>query len=123
MSLNSWPLRMSSTKLLWSEGSSLGTKYGHYFDRLLEKKNILVSKEEELLAGAGEIFAAGGGKPLKSWTMQILFSPTVHDDKGEEVQLTHGNYISLVESKDRAVRKAAYEGLYKVYEQLPTYLC
>ena len=41
----------------------------------------------------------------------------MHDDKGEEVQLTHGNYISLVESKDRAVRKEAYEGLYNVYEQ------
>ncbi len=29
--------------------------------------------------------------------------------------------IFLVESKDRAVRKEAYEGLYKVYEQVPTY--
>ena len=36
-------------------------QYGHYFDRLLEKKeHVLSQKEEELLAGAGEIFAAGG---------------------------------------------------------------
>ena len=34
-------------------------QYGHHFDRLLEKRTCLVSKEEELLAGAGEIFAAG----------------------------------------------------------------
>ena len=73
-------------------------------------------KEEELLAGAGEIFAAGGETFEILDNADIVF-PTVHDDKGEEVQLTHGNYISLVESKDRAVRKEAYEGLYKVYEQ------
>ncbi len=38
----------------------------------------------------------------------------MHDDKGEEVQLTYET-IFLVESH-RAVRKEAYEGLY-VYEQ------
>ena len=75
-----------------------------------------LQKEEELLAGAGEIFAAGGETFEILDNADIVF-PTVHDDKGEEVQLTHGNYISLVESKDRAVRKEAYEGLYKVYEQ------
>ena len=92
-------------------------QYGHYFDRLLEKKeHVLSQKEEELLAGAGEIFAAGGETFEILDNADIVF-PTVHDDKGEEVQLTHGNYISLVESKDRSVRKEAYEGLYKVYEQ------
>ena len=92
-------------------------QYGHYFDRLLEKKeHVLSQKEEELLAGAGEIFAAGGETFEILDNADIVF-PTVHDDKGEEVQLTHGNYISLVESKDRAVRKEAYEGLYKVYGQ------
>ena len=92
-------------------------QYGHYFDRLLAKKeHVLSQKEEELLAGAGEIFAAGGETFEILDNADIVF-PTVHDDKGEEVQLTHGNYISLVESKDRTVRKEAYEGLYKVYEQ------
>lgn len=92
-------------------------QYGHYFDCLLEKKeHVLSHKEEELLAGAGEIFASGGETFEILDNADIVF-PTVHDDKGEKVQLTHGNYISLVESKDRAVRKEAYEGLYKVYEQ------
>lgn len=49
--------------------------------------------------------------------MLILSFPTVHDEEGNEVQLTHGNYISLVESKNRTVRKEAYEALYSVYEQ------
>ena len=54
------PLRMSNTKPFVSEVPAL-EQYGHYFDRLLEKKeHVLSQKEEELLAGAGEIFAAGG---------------------------------------------------------------
>jgi oligoendopeptidase F len=31
------------------------------------------------------------------------------------VELTHGNYINLLESKDRKVRKAAYEAMYDAY--------
>lgn len=31
----------------------------------------------------------------------------IHDEDGDEIEVTHGNYISLMESSDRAVRKAA----------------
>ncbi len=34
-------------------------QYGHYFDRLLKKKEHVLSQKEGVLAGAGEIFAAG----------------------------------------------------------------
>ena len=67
-------------------------------------------KRRGITCRCGEIFAAGGETFEILDNADIVF-PTVHDDKGEEVQLTHGNYISLVESKDRAVRKEAYEGL------------
>lgn len=39
----------------------------------------------------------------------------IHDEDGDEIEVTHGNYISLMESSDRAVRKAAYENLYAAY--------
>lgn len=91
--------------------------YAHYFDKLLKtKEHILSQKEEELLAGAGEIFAAAGETFEILDNADIVF-PMVKDDQGQEVQLTHGNYISLVESKDRQVRKEAYQALYGVYEQ------
>ena len=41
--------------------------------------------------------------------------PTIKDDKGNEVEITQGNFIPLMESKDRNVRKAAFEGLYNTY--------
>ena len=91
--------------------------YQHYFDKLLQKKeHILTQREEELLAGAGEIFGAASETFAILDNADIVF-PVVHNEKGEEVQLTHGNYISLVESKNREVRKEAYEALYSIYEQ------
>ena len=91
--------------------------YQHYFDKLLKKKaHILTQREEELLAGAGEIFGAAGETFSILDNADIVF-PMVHDDDGNEVQLSHGNYITLVESKNREVRKEAYEALYSVYEQ------
>ena len=91
--------------------------YQHYFDKLLKKKeHILTQREEELLAGAGEIFSAASETFAVLDNADIVF-PVVHNEAGEEVQLTHGNYISLVESKNREVRKEAYEALYSIYEQ------
>ena len=92
-------------------------QYQHYFDKLLKKKaHILTQSEEELLAGAGEIFGAAGETFAILDNADIVF-PMVHDEDGNEVQLSHGNYITLVESKNREVRKEAYEALYSVYEQ------
>ena len=91
--------------------------YAHYFDKLLKtKEHVLSQKEEELLAGAGEIFAAAGETFEILDNADIVF-PMVKDDQGQEVQLSHGNYISLVEAKDRQVRKEAYQALYGVYVQ------
>ena len=91
--------------------------YQHYFDKLLKKKaHILTQREEELLAGAGEIFGAAGETFAILDNADIVF-PMVHDEDGNEVQLSHGNYITLVESKNREVRKEAYEALYSIYEQ------
>ncbi|WP_332373839.1 oligoendopeptidase F [Lactococcus cremoris] len=91
--------------------------YDHMFERLFAKKeHILSQKEEKILAAAGEIFES------PSETFEIIDNadvkfPFVKNELGEKIQLTHGNYSSLMESKNREVRKAAYEALYSNYEQ------
>lgn len=91
--------------------------YAHYFERLFKRKaHVLSQAEEELLAGASEIFGAAGETFAILDNADIRF-PYVTDDEGNEVELTHGNYISLLESKNREVRKNAYEALYSTYEQ------
>ncbi|HGA2096323.1 TPA: oligoendopeptidase F [Streptococcus agalactiae] len=92
-------------------------KYDHFFEKIFANKpHVLSQNEEELLAGASEIFGAAGE------TFEILDNadmvfPVVKNAKGEEVELTHGNFISLMESSDRTVRKEAYQAMYSTYEQ------
>lgn len=91
--------------------------YTHFFEQLFKRQaHVLSQKEEELLAGAHEIFGAAGETFEILDNADIVF-PEVLDDEGNEVQLTHGNFISLLESKNRDVRKAAYEAMYATYEQ------
>ena len=92
-------------------------QFSHMYERLFAKKaHILSQKEEKLLAAAGEIFGSAAE------TFEILDNadvkfPQVKDEKGQPVQLTHGNFVSFLESKDRTIRQAAYEAMYSNYEQ------
>ena len=91
--------------------------YKHFFDKLLQNKDhVLSQREEELLAGAGEIFGAASETFAILANADIVF-PFVKDEDGNEVQLSHGVYMRLVESKNREVRRGAYEALYSTYEQ------
>ena len=91
--------------------------YQHYFDKLLQgKEHVLSQREEELLAGAGEIFGSASETFAILDNADIVF-PYVLDDDGKEVQLSHGTYTRLMESKNREVRRGAYQALYATYEQ------
>ena len=87
----------------------------HLADILRQKEHYLSKKEEKLLAMAGEVTQG----PQNIFTMlnnaDIEF-PTIKDENGEEVRITHGRYIKLLKSKDRKVRKNAFKGLYGKYE-------
>ena len=91
--------------------------YKHFFDTLLQNKDhVLSQREEELLAGAGEIFGSASETFAILDNADITF-PYVLDDEGNEVQLSHGTYSRLMESKNREVRRGAYEALYSTYKQ------
>lgn len=90
--------------------------YKQYFEETLrQKEHVLSAREENLLAQMGEVASA----PQQIYSMlnnaDIKF-PTIKDEKGNNVEITQGNFIPLMESKDRDVRKAAFEGLYHTYE-------
>lgn len=91
--------------------------YAAYMDNLLRKKaHILSLEEEKLMAEAAELT----GSPENIFAMlnnaDIKF-PTIKDEKGNEVELTKGNYITFMESKDRRVRKDAFEAMYSTYRK------
>lgn len=92
-------------------------QFSHMFERLLAKKaHVLSQKEEKMLAAASEIFGAAA-ETFEIFDNADIKLPMIKDEKEREIQLTHGNYTSLMESKERKVRKAAYQALYSNYEQ------
>ena len=91
--------------------------YGHFFQQLFEKKaHVLSNAEEILLAGASEIFGAGAETFEILDNSDIIF-PKVKDDQGVATTLTHGNYMTFMESANREVRQSAYQAMYQVYQQ------
>lgn len=84
-------------------------------DILRQKEHVLSIKEENLLAQMGEV----ANSPQQIFSMlnnADLKFPTIKDENGIDVEITHGNFIPLMESKDRNVRKSAFEALYHTYE-------
>ncbi|MDT2809775.1 oligoendopeptidase F [Enterococcus asini] len=93
------------------------TEYRHYIQQMLDNRpHTLPAEQEALLAGAGEIFGAASNTFAVLNNADLVF-PVITDSQGEQIQLSHGVYGQLMESTDRTVRQAAYEGLYQVYEQ------
>ncbi|KPV45749.1 oligopeptidase PepB [Alicyclobacillus ferrooxydans] len=83
-------------------------------DLIRQKAHVLPTEQEALLAAAGEVTSAPG-QIFTMFNNADLKFPMVIDDDGEEIQLTHGRYIQLLESSNQAVRKTAFEAMYKTY--------
>jgi oligoendopeptidase F len=89
--------------------------YGQEFRDLNRMRPHVRSAEiEAVLAAAGEVTDA----PDNIFTMidnADLKLPTIKNEKGEEVELTKGNYLVFIQSTDRRVRKDAFEGLHSTF--------
>ncbi|MEK3881698.1 oligoendopeptidase F [Paenibacillus sp. PL2-23] len=82
-----------------------------------EKAHILSKNEEALLAQVGNVSSA----PSTIFGMlnnADLKFPKVKNEKGEEVELSHGRYIQFLESKNRTVRQEAFKAMYDTYGKL-----
>lgn len=82
-----------------------------------EKKHILSSKEESLLANLADIRDASSEIFTMLNNVDIDFG-IVKDKNGEEFNLTHANYTKLMESDDRDLREQVYKQMYSKYKSL-----
>jgi oligoendopeptidase F len=101
----------------WMAGPTLAPYRVWLKDLLRGKPYTLSPAEERLMAMASE--------PLSS--IQRIFGvlknvdlaarlPTVTNEEGQEQKLSHASFIKLLESKNRAVRKGAFDGYYAEYK-------
>ena len=84
---------------------------------LKEKEHILTAAEENILAQMSEVLGATNDVFKMLNNADMTFG-TVVDEDGDEVTLTHGNYITFMESQDREVRKQAFTNMYEAYKKL-----
>ena len=90
-------------------------EYKHYIEDILRnREHILSSDKEELLAQVYEIGAAPSNIFYMLNNADIDFGE-VTDGKGKKHTLTHGTFVSYLESSDRELRKSAFNRLYDTY--------
>lgn len=92
--------------------------YRHLLENSMRQKaHVLSKKEEAVLAQLGEVLQT----PDTVFTMlndaDLKFKP-VKDEEGNTVPVTHGNYIRLMRSRNRQVRKDTYTSCYEAYKGL-----
>jgi len=101
----------------WREQEPGLAVYGRFFTELERRREHTRSSEvEALLAGAQEIAGSASNIFTMFNNADVKFPKIVGAD-GEETEVTHGRFGILMESQDRAVRKAAFESMYASYGQ------
>ena len=89
--------------------------YERFFEELLRfKPHTLSPREEEMLAMTGEM-AESAQNAFSMFNEADLKFPEIKDEDGETLRVSHGNFIKLMESKNRRVREDAFTALYSSY--------
>ncbi|AIE59353.1 oligoendopeptidase F [Bacillus methanolicus] len=89
--------------------------YKHALEEInLQRPHVLSAEQEALLAEAAEVMNASSNTFGMLNNADLVF-PSIKDENGEEVEVTHGRYIRFLESSDRRVRKDAFMAVYSTY--------
>ncbi len=91
--------------------------YEHALKEITRRRDhVLSEKEERLLAGFSEV-ASSPSQTFGALNNADLKFPTIKNEEGEEVDLTHGRYVGFLKSQNREVRKNAFLAMYETFGQ------
>lgn len=92
--------------------------YKHAIEAInLQRPHVLSAEAEALLAEAGEIMDASSNTFGMLNNADLKF-PSIKDEDGNEVEVTHGRYTGFLESSDQRVRHDAFKAVYDTYGSL-----
>ncbi|RRR69466.1 MAG: oligoendopeptidase F [Candidatus Viridilinea halotolerans] len=90
-------------------------RYAYWLSKLnLQRAHIRSAEVEGVLAEFSDITRT----PYETFEMLVdsdLVMPTITDEHGETMQLSHGRYGRLLESNDRRVRHDTFKGYYSAF--------
>ncbi|USK29654.1 oligoendopeptidase F [Bacillus sp. CMF21] len=91
--------------------------YGHTLDEInRQRPHVLSAEQEALLAQASDVLGSSSNTFGMLNNADLEF-PSIKDEDGEEVEVTHGRYIRFLESEDRRVRQDAFKAVYSTYDK------
>jgi oligoendopeptidase F len=89
--------------------------YEHALEEInLQRPHVLSAEQEALLAEASEVMNTSSNTFGMLNNADLEF-PSIKDENGEEVEITHGRYIRFLESSDQRVRHDAFKAVYETY--------
>ena len=101
----------------WLENKEFAD-YRRYISEILRAKaHTLDKKTEEILAKSKRMASAADNIYAMYNGADIDF-PTVKDKDGNEIKITHGNFVPILSGADRQLRKAAFKALYGTYGKM-----
>ncbi len=103
--------------IFFNENPELET-YKRYISEILRGKNHTLDKKTETILAKSRQMANAAENIFSMYNGADIKFPSITTEEGEEIEITHGNFVPLLESTDREVRKAAFEGVYETYGKM-----
>ena len=103
--------------VFFNENPELET-YKRYISEILRGKNHTLDKKSETILAKSRQMANAAENIFSMYNGADIKFPSITTEEGEEIEITHGNFVPLLESTDREVRKAAFEGVYETYGKM-----
>ncbi|AND38984.1 oligoendopeptidase F [Cytobacillus oceanisediminis] len=89
--------------------------YKHSLEEInLQRPHVLSAEQESLLAQASEVLGASSNTFGMLNNADLEF-PSIKDENGEDVEITHGRFIRFLESDEQRVRHDAFKAVYETY--------
>ena len=103
--------------IFFNENPELET-YKRCISEILRGKNHTLDKKTETILAKSRQMANAAENIFSMYNGADIKFPSITTEEGEEIEITHGNFVPLLESVDREVRKAAFEGVYETYGKM-----
>jgi oligoendopeptidase F len=91
--------------------------YKNSLEELIRQKPHVLSESEEAILAQSSVMAKAPETIFSMINNADIKFPSIKNEDGEEVELTHGRYGQLIESQDRRVRKDAFLAMYETYRK------
>ena len=98
------------------------TSFKNYFKGIIKSRKLILSEKEEKIIAKSSDFAGGYSDVFDMFNDGDLKFNDVKDSAGKKYKLNHSNYIELMESKDRTLRKNTLKEMNGAYGRFNNFL-